>query len=113
MSWEIFALAGLAALGWFWLSSMRVREHAVAAGRHACAQAGVQFLDDTVALAKTRLARNNRGQLQFARLYRFEFSDTGDNRRLGNIQVQGEWVQSVDMDGACLTGRAQVISIDD
>ena len=113
MSWEIFALAGLAALGWFWLSSMRVREHAVAAGRHACAQAGVQFLDDTVALAKTRLARNDRGQLQFARLYRFEFSDTGDNRRLGNIHVQGERVESVDMDGDWLTGRAQVISIDD
>ena len=113
MSWEIFALAGLAALGWFWLSGMRVREHAVAAGRHACAQAGVQFLDDTVALAKTRLARNDRGQLQFARLYRFEFSDTGDNRRLGNIHVQGERVESVDMDGAWLTGKAQVISIDD
>ena len=113
MSWEIFALAGLAGLGWFWLSSMRVREHAVAAGRHACAEAGVQFLDDTVALTKTRLARNDLGQLQFVRLYRFEFSNTGDNRRPGNIRVMGERVEFVDMDGDWLTGRAQVISIDD
>ena len=113
MSWEIFALAGLAGLGWFWLSSMRVREHAVAAGRHACAEAGVQFLDDTVALTKTRLARNDLGQLQFVRLYRFEFSDTGDNRRPGNIRVMGKRIEFVDMDGDWLTGRAQVISIDD
>jgi hypothetical protein len=113
MNWEVFTLAALGVLGWFWLSSMRVREHAVAAGRHACAAAGVQFLDDTVALTKTRLARNDNGQLQFVRHYRFEFSDTGDNRRPGNISALGERIESVEMDGDCLTGRAQVISIDD
>lgn len=106
-------LAVLAASAWFWLSSMRVREHAVAAGRHACAEAGVQFLDDTVALTQTRLARNSNGQLQFARLYRFEFSNTGDNRRPGNIRVIGERIESVEMEGDWLTGRAHVISIDD
>lgn len=113
MSWEIVTLVVMAALGWYWLSSMRVREHAVAAGRHACAEAGVQFLDDTVALTQTRLARNSEGQLQFARLYRFEFSSTGNNRRPGNIRATGERVESVEMDGDWLTGKAQVISIDD
>lgn len=106
-------LAILAAFGWFWLSSLRVREHAVAAGRHACAEAGVQFLDDTVALTRIRFARNNEGQLQFARLYRFEFSSTGNDRRPGNIRATGERVESVEMDGDWLTGKAQVISIDD
>ena len=106
-------LVVLAALGWFWLSSLRVREHAVAAGRHACAEAGVQFLDDTVALSRIRLARNERGQLQFARLYRFEFSNTGNNRNLGNIRVIGEQVESVEMDGNWLPGKAQVLSIED
>lgn len=113
MSWEVVALALLAALGWFWLSSLRVREHALAAGRHACAEAGVQFLDDTVALARIRLARNDLGQLQFARLYRFEFSNTGDNRRRGNIRVLGEHVESVEMDGDWFAGKAQVIRIDE
>lgn len=113
MNWEIFTLAVLAALGWFWLNSMRVREHAIAAGRRACTEAGVQFLDDTVALTKTRLARNDNGQIQFVRLYRFEFSDTGDNRRPGHISVMGEHIESVEMDGDCLTGQARVISIDD
>ena len=106
-------LVVLAALGWFWLSSLRVREHAVAAGRHACAEAGVQFLDDTVALSRIRLARNERGQLQFARLYRFEFSNTGNNRNLGNIRVIGEQVESVEIDGNWLPGKAQVLSIED
>lgn len=103
----------LAALGWFWLSSLRVREHAVAAGRHACAEAGVQFLDDTVALTQIRFARNGEGQLQFARLYRFEFSSTGNNRRFGNIRATGERVESVEMEGNCLPGKAEVISIED
>ena len=113
MSWEVIALALLAGLGWFWLSSLRVREHALAAGRHACAEAGVQFLDDTVALTLIRMARNDLGQLRFARLYRFEFSNTGDNRRRGNIRVLGELVESVEMDGDWFTGKAQVLSIDD
>ncbi|MEQ1592888.1 MAG: DUF3301 domain-containing protein [Thiobacillaceae bacterium] len=113
MSWEVFTLAMLGVLGWFWLSSMRVREHAVDAGRRACATAGVQFLDDTVALTKTRLARNDNGQLQFVRHYRFEFSDTGDNRRPGHISAMGERIETVEMDGDCLAGSAQVISIDD
>lgn len=113
MSWEIITVAVLAALGWYWLSSLRVREHAVAAGRHACTEAGVQFLDDTVALTQTRLARNSNGQLQFTRRYRFEFSNTGDNRRSGYIRAMGERVESVEMDGDWFAGRAQVISIDD
>lgn len=113
MSWEVGVLLALGAFGWFWLSSLRVREHALSAGRHACNQAKVQFLDDTVALTRTRLARNDNGQLQFARVYRFEFSNTGDNRRRGNIHVLGERVVSVDLDGDWLSGKAQVIRIDD
>lgn len=103
----------LGALGWFWLGSLRVREHAVAAGRHACAEAGVQFLDDTVALAQIWLARNSEGQLQFARRYRFEFSNTGNNRRFGTIRATGERVESVEMDGNWLPGKAEVINIED
>jgi hypothetical protein len=113
MSWEVMILAGLGALGWFWLDSLRVREHAVAAGRRACDEARVQFLDDTVALTKTRLARNEHGQLQFSREYRFEFSDTGDNRRPGHVRVLGERVMSVEMEGDSLEGVARVVSIDD
>ena len=113
MSGEIVAIALLVALGWFWLSGLRVREHALAAGRLACAKIGVQFLDDTVALKRLTLARNALGQLRFARLYRFEYSSTGDNRQLGNIRTLGEQVEAVEMDGNWYEGKAEVIRIDD
>jgi hypothetical protein len=111
MSWELAALLALGALAWYWASGMKAREHAVAAGRRACQDVGVQFLDDTVALAKTRLVRNEQGQVQIVRLYRFEFSDTGDNRRPGNVSVQGGLVEWVDLDGEWLPGRAQVLRL--
>lgn len=113
MGWELWALAGLGVGGWYWLNGLRAREHAIAAGRHACITQGMQFLDETVALSKTRLKRNSLGQLQFQRFYQFEFSSTGDNRRIGNIHVLGQQVEAVEMDGDWLTGKAKVISIDD
>ena len=107
-------LAVLAALGWYWLSSMRVREHAVAAGRHACVEADLQFLDDSVALSRTRFARNSSGQLQFLRDYRFEFSNTGNNRRPGVIRMLGDRVEWISLDGEWQPGqRAEVIQIRD
>lgn len=99
MTWETAALLALGALAWYWFSGMSAREKAIAAGRRACTDAGVQFLDDTVALAKTRLVRDSHGQVRFSRLYRFEFSDTGDNRRTGHIHVQGDHAAWVDISG--------------
>ena len=113
MSWEILTIATLIAVGWFWLSGLSVREHALAAGRLACAKIGVQFLDDTVAMKRLTLARNAQGQLRFARIYRFEYSSTGDNRQLGSIRTLGEHVESVEMDGNWYEGKAEVIRIDD
>jgi hypothetical protein len=113
MSWEVTILIALGALGWFWLDAMRVREHAIAAGRRASEAARVQFLDDTVALGKTRFARNDSGHLQFLREYRFEFSDTGDNRRSGLVRMLGERVTAVEMDGDSIESVARVVSIDD
>ena len=39
----------------FWWGATRAREVAVSAARRACTRCGVQFLDDSVALAKTCL----------------------------------------------------------
>jgi hypothetical protein len=86
---EFFILALFAAGGWFWLDSMRAREAALDAGRRACAAENVLFLDDTVALSKLRLARDDDGRVQLARDYDFEFSDTGNNRRTGSVSLSG------------------------
>lgn len=82
----------------YWLDSLRALEAARNAGRQTCRGEGVQFLDDTVELAGLRLHRDARGRLAFRRTYRFEFSDTGDNRREGTLVLLGGRVESISMD---------------
>ena len=96
--WDVTALALIAAGAVFWLDSLRARERAVAAGRAACARNGLQFLDETVAFARLRLGRDEAGRLRLRRVYVFEFSDTGNNRREGSIVVLGAAVQDLQME---------------
>ncbi|MEW5942542.1 MAG: DUF3301 domain-containing protein [Pseudomonadota bacterium] len=95
---ELLVLIGLAAVGWFWLDSMAVREIAVRTARNACREEGVQFLDETVALDRLGVRRNERGRLLPRRAYRFEFSDTGDNRLRGMVVVVGRRVEMLDLE---------------
>ena len=96
--WEPWALAGLALLGWLWFDSMRARERAVAAGARACERDALQLLDETVECVSLRPARNDGGRLVLRRVYRFEFSDNGDNRRVGRIVMLGGEVESLTME---------------
>jgi hypothetical protein len=79
-------------LGWFWLDSLRVREAAVAAARAACESEGLMLLDDTVAIVAIKPVRNDAGHVTLQRTYNFEYSDTGDNRRIGSLVLQGRCV---------------------
>ena len=96
--WELTALAALGAAAFLWIDSLRARERAVDAGRAACRRYDLQFLDDTVAFTRLRLARDDEGRLRIARTYTFEFSDTGNNRRHGAIVMLGERVQDLQME---------------
>ena len=110
MSWEVLLLGVFGAIAWYWYAGMQVREQAIAAGHLACREAGLQFLDDSVALSRIRFARNSSGQLQFQRDYRFEFSDTGDNRRPGVVRMLGERAEWVSLDGEWHAGRAASVT---
>ena len=110
MSWEIILLVGFGALGWYWYAGLNTREQAVAVGRRACKDGKLQFLDDSVALSRTRFARNNNGQLQFLREYRFEFSDTGNNRRPGVVRMLGNRVEWVSLDGEWQPGQSASVT---
>jgi hypothetical protein len=96
--WELLVLA--LALGGvaLWVDSLRAREHAVAAGRAACARYGLQLLDDTVSFARLRVARDEDGRLRLKRTYAFEFSDTGNNRRHGAIVMLGAQLQDLQLE---------------
>ena len=88
----------LAALGWFWLDSIRTLEIARKAGKRICEDANVQFLDDTVAGIALALVRDQSGRRVLRRTYRFEFSDTGDSRLEGHLVVLGNRIESVVME---------------
>ncbi len=96
--WEAMAIALIAAGMFFWIDSLRARERALEAGRSACERYAVQFLDETVAFAQLRLARNEDGGLRIARTYTVEFSDTGNNRRQGAIVMLGAQLQDVQLE---------------
>ncbi len=96
--WEAAAILLLVAGSFFWLDSLRARERALQAGRSACERYALQFLDETVAFARLRLARNEDGELRIARTYTFEFSDTGNNRRQGAIMMLGGRLQDVHLE---------------
>lgn len=86
---ELLTLLIFIAGALFWTDSMRAREAALDAGRRACAAEGVQLLDWTVMLKKTRFSRGEDGRMHVKRVYEFEFSDTGNNRIRGSITLLG------------------------
>lgn len=83
------------AAGWFWVDTLRAREIARDAGKRVCRREGLQFLDDTVAGTGVRLSRDEEGRRVIRRTYRFEFSDTGNNRLEGRVILVGGRVENL------------------
>lgn len=96
--WEAAALLIIVVAILFWVDSLRARERALAAGRAACERYGVQLLDETVAASALRLARDGEGRVRIRRVFAFEFSDTGNNRRHGSIVILGAEVQDLHLE---------------
>ena len=96
--WETAALVVLVASALLWLDSLRARERALGAGRDACRRYGLQFLDETVAIARIRLRRDDEGRVRIARTYTFEFTETGNTRRQGAIVMLGQQLSDVQME---------------
>ncbi len=95
---EVALLLALAAGIWLLWDSLKAREAANRAIRGACQAHGYLFLDDTVALAKLRPGRDAGGRFSMRRIYRFEFSDNGHQRRPGAIAMLGDQVERVEVE---------------
>jgi len=83
-------VAGL--LAWLWFDSFKARDIGIRAAKAACSSEDLQLLDYTVSIASIKPARNEDGELVVGRVYNFEYSDTGDNRRSGSIVMLGQKV---------------------
>ena len=98
MSWlDLGSLFFLCGLIWLWFDSVGARDAGIKAARFACESENLQLLDDTVAIASVRLRRNDDGQVLLRRVYKFEFSDTGNNRRNGSMVLLGARVVEVNI----------------
>ena len=80
---------------WIWLDGARAREFATALVRRHCEQHDLQFLDETVALARIGVRWTNDG-LRIRRMFRFEFSLEGVGRQTGYILMLGMHLEAVD-----------------
>jgi hypothetical protein len=95
---ELFSLLTIAAavMVWQWLRG--AHEHALATARRTCEQSGVQWLDQSVALARVRFAVEN-GQWGWQLDYRFELSRDGQAREHGRIRLHCGRVLWIEMPG--------------
>jgi hypothetical protein len=84
---------------WFWSDTLKCRERAKLISKQACRELQLQLLDDTIALIRIALKRNNHGKLIIQRLYQFEFDDGNNQRNTGRILMRGITLEMLEMPG--------------
>jgi hypothetical protein len=84
----------LAALMWFWQSTLYVRELALRAAQEICLRQQLQLLDATVTLQRVVLRRSV-GRLLLQRTFQFAYSSDGDDRNTGFVIIAGNHVEQV------------------
>ena len=85
-TWLLLAL--LVCAVWAWMDALTARERAVRFGQELCRDAGVQLLDQSVALRRIRVERVN-GLPTLIRRYGFEISMDGSDRHRGHLDLRG------------------------
>ena len=72
---------------YIWHDALKAREQARLLSQRLCTEAGVQLLDQTIALQRIGVARGNDGWLHLRRRYRFEISTDGMDRHAGTLET--------------------------
>ena len=94
---DLLALLLFAGGGWLWYDSLNAREKAIAAAKSSCAADDLLLLDETVAIVRLGVGRNDDGAPRLRRVYGFEYSDTGNNRHAGSIVMLGSRVLVINL----------------
>jgi len=90
----LLSLLALALLVWLWQDTLAAREQAVRAARDTCRRQSLQFLDGTVVLRRTGLARGT-GRPLLRRTFQFAYSPEGASRHSGFVIMLGHKVENV------------------
>jgi hypothetical protein len=96
----VSAAAVLAVAYKVWQVSLDAREAANRIARETCSGAVVQFLDDTVAFAGFRFARDSHGRRRLLRTYTFDYTADGFERAQGFIVLSGRRLEAVGLAGS-------------
>jgi hypothetical protein len=80
---------------YIWYESLRMREYLIQYCQRICREAGLQFLDQSIALITLSFRKSAYGLPQLYRRYQFVVSVDGINRCTGYIEVQGKRIISV------------------
>jgi hypothetical protein len=83
----LLALIALLAALYLWQNALHARDRARVIGHELCARAGVQLLDQSVALSGMAFVRNGAGHLRLRRSYAFEVSIDGHDRHRGSLTM--------------------------
>lgn len=89
----IFVVAWL-----YWLNAAKAKEIARWVGKEACKEIGVSFLDDTVALNRIWIDKNDNDERKIFRCYRFEFTSDGSRRYKGEIVISEKKLVSIELE---------------
>ncbi len=90
------ALAGALTTAYrIWQNALDARATANRIAKQTCAEAVVQFLDETVAFAGFRLTRDHEGKRRLLRTYTFDYTDNGFERAQGFIVLRGLTLEAV------------------
>lgn len=92
---ELILIILLVGISTLWLGTMRARDSAREAVSRLCKKYNLQLLDQSVALASIRLARSHKGGLTLRRLFRFNYSETGNTREDGSIWMRGDQAELI------------------
>ena len=95
MTGGLFPVLLLMLVAWIWVTGARAREFATQLARRHCRQRQLQFLDETVALARMGIRWTSEG-IRMRRMYRFEFSLEGVGRRTAYILTIGNRLEAID-----------------
>jgi len=84
---------------WLWRTGQDSRETAIATAREICQRQGLQFLDGTPALQKIRPCFSRHAGPGLRRVYTFDYSADGVERKTGCIIMHNTQVSAVLLDG--------------
>jgi len=105
----LFAIASLFALVWYWQDTLRSREFTLKQCRRLCEEHDVQFLDQSVHVARVRIGKTLRHNFFLRRFYAFEFSIGGVDRHNGVAVVSRDKIEYLSLlhpDGEIIEGNS-------